>query len=243
MEYRTKYLNVFNLLLKLRGKLKIAIIGANDGKINDPLFDTLIANQHRTKVLCIEPNPYLIPYLKKNYATHPQFFHATCAIGEEKDLILYAIKPEYFSLFQPDYAQSRNWPLYRAATGLTSGNREHVVNSLLRENIDPDLAIEELKVKCHNLTTVLENLQFDEHIDVLQIDTEGFDDNVIYFSSINKTCPSIIYFEHAHIPQTRIIQLNNHLYNHKYRIITCGSDTLALKKRPRILNLLTRLYA
>jgi hypothetical protein len=103
----------------------------------------------KTNMLLIEPNKFLLPHLQKSYSSHPSHQIANCAIGQEGMLTLYAVKSNWFDRFQPAYA--KGWPQYRAATGITSANKEHVEKALIREGINPDDAIESLNVPCQQL--------------------------------------------------------------------------------------------
>jgi FkbM family methyltransferase len=226
-------INIYTLslavLIQLKRRLAIVVVGANDGRFNDPIYGFAMRMAARTRMLLIEPNRSLIPYLQANYQSHPDHRIANCAIGEEGTLTLYAVKPEWIDRYQPAYAQG--WPHYRAATGITSANRDHVAEALLREGINPGDAIERLHAPCHQLSTVLASQGMDTQIDVLQIDAEGYDDAVIHASTISVTKPKLIYFENHNIPQPRMELLSSYLSSENYRLYALGRDSLAVSRR------------
>lgn len=108
-------------LINIKHKLNIVVVGANDGKNNDPIYDFAMSNSGSTSTLLTEPNKPLLPYLESNYSSHPSHKVANCAIGKPGILTLYAIKQSAWASFQPNYA--KDWPLYRAPTGITTANR------------------------------------------------------------------------------------------------------------------------
>jgi FkbM family methyltransferase len=222
------YLAKLGELMTIKPTLNIVVVGANDGKVNDPIYAFVMGLANRTRILLIEPNQALLPHLQHSYALHPCHQIANCAIGPEGTLVLHAIKQQWFDRFQPAYAEG--WPPYRAATGLTSANRDHLERALLREGLPADEAIETLNVPTKALTTVLTELDWPVPIDVLQIDAEGCDDSVIYASNLEQTRPTLIHFENRHIPQSRMEPLLSHLSSHHYQIHTIEGDTLAIRR-------------
>ena len=223
------YLVALNALIEIRGKLNIVVVGANDGRVNDPIYEFAMKMSSKTSILLIEPNKFLLPYLQKSYSSHPSQQIANCAIGPEGVLTLYAVKASWFDRFQPTYA--KGWPQYRAATGITSANKEHVEKALIREGINPDDAIESLNVSCQQLSPLLAELSWPSTIDVLQIDAEGYDDFVIHAANIQGTRPGLIYFENHNIPEDRIEALVDHLSGQHYRTYKLGGDSLSIDSR------------
>ena len=217
------------MLLSRKNQLNIVVVGANDGKTNDPIYDFNMRWRSATNVLLIEPNKTLLPYLQKNYSSHPSHQIANCAIGKEGLLTLYAIKQKVWDSFQPDYA--KGWPSYRAATGITSAIKLHLEKALIRENLDPNSSIDILSIPAKELKTLLDELKWPTPIDVLQIDAEGYDDVVIYNSNISHIRPKIIYFESHNMSKDKGILLKRYLSKQGYRTYTVWGDCLAVENR------------
>jgi FkbM family methyltransferase len=220
------YLVALKALLANQAKLNIVVVGANDGRFNDPIYDFAINNRRQTHILLIEPNKYLLPYLEANYSQHPNHQIANCAIGAGGELILYAVKQEWFSHFQPAYA--KGWPPYRAATGITSAHREHLEVALQRESLNPVEAIETLTVPSKQLGSLLTEISWPTPIDALQIDAEGYDDAVIYAANLQHTTPKLIYFENHNIPANRLELLQKYLRQQHYQVHQINGDSLAV---------------
>jgi FkbM family methyltransferase len=221
-------------LVEIQHNLNIVVVGANDGRVNDPIYEFAMRMSSKTNMLLIEPNKFLLPHLQKSYSSHPSYQIANCAIGQEGMLTLYAVKSNWFDRFQPAYA--KGWPLYRAATGITSANKEHVEKALLFEGINPDDAIESINVPCQQLSPLLAALNWSSTIDVLQVDAEGCDDSVIHAANIQSTMPKLIYFENRNIPEDRMNALVSYLSSQHYRTHKMGGDSLAVDSRINILS-------
>ena len=229
MKLYTKYQVALRTLIKIKHQLNIVVVGANDGKTNDPIYNFAMRRSGATNILLIEPNKPLLPYLESNYSTHPSHQIANCAIGKEGTLTLYAVKQEVWDLFQPAYANG--WPSYRAATGITSAIKSHLEEALVGQNLDPDSAIDILNIPAKELKTLLEELKWPTPIDVLQIDAEGYDDVVIYNSNLSYTIPKLIYFESHNMPEEQGKALKSYLSQQRYNTHNLGGDTLAVDSR------------
>jgi len=211
-------------------RLRVAVVGANDGKTNDPIYATLMGPlREHSAVLLVEPQKSLVPHLTANYAPHPCHRIANAAVGTGEPLALYAVRSEYFGRIRPAYA--RDWPVWRAPTGVTSADRQNVIDwlrSVETDDFDPEEAVEELRVETSPLPDLLREADMDERVDVLQIDTEGFDDAIIYNSAIETTRPAIIMFESKLLPSKRKEDLLAHLQP-RYRLHEIGDDTMAIR--------------
>lgn len=214
-------------LLSCREMLSVVIVGANDGCINDPFFDLANRFPDRTDVILIEPQKSLLPFLSKNYAFHPCHQIINGAIGSMDTLTLYTVKEEYWPVIVPSYANG--WPPYRAPTGITSSERQHVVDWVARwSDIAPEVAISPIVVACWPLDKLLSDNSRLPTIDVLQIDAEGMDDVVLYACCIEQTQPRLIYLESKSLSAARLEKMNRFLQTAGYELRASGGDTLAV---------------
>lgn len=206
----------------------IVIVGANDGKYGDPLYEVIRTAPERTRVLLIEPQSELISYLTENYSFHPDYAIHNGAIGPEGVMALYYPDRSVWSYF-PD---RHDWPAYRVATGIASTDRTHVLRRLERflpRTVDATSALVEATVASNTLPVVLERVSFPPTIDLLQIDAEGFDDQVVYSSDIEHTRPKIIFFEMHHLSETKQRTLTAYLRDRGYSIWTHRDNSLAIR--------------
>lgn len=227
------YIRNIQEIIDSKNYTKVVQVGANDGCINDPIYEVVMRNKDKTKILLIEPQSNILEHLEKNYALHPEAHIANYAVGPDSLLSLYRIKPSYYGLFTKRYLHDS--PNYRVPSGFSSFDKKHVIKHAegnLPKNTKIDDAIEKLDVPSRDLLTILDTASWEEHkIDILQVDAEGMDDKVIYSCNIEVTQPQLINFERAHLSQQAykdlcvyLLSLDYELYN--YSVL----DTLAVKK-------------
>lgn len=217
-------------LLAAQGRIRVVQVGANDGVVNDPLHDFLMKHRDRTEVLLVEPQPYLIPILAANYKDHPAHYIENLAVGERGTLLLHTIDERYWSECAAPYAD--DWPAYRAPTGVSSSDQEHVLQ-YLRRNYKGELPVEDLIVtistECMPLTDLMERAGFAPDVDVLQVDCEGFDDEVLYHASLERLTPKLINFEETALAPQRLTKLSGVLIELGYTLQSTGNDVLAIR--------------
>lgn len=212
-----------------RNNVNIIQVGANDGKINDPIHRFLIKNKRKTKAVLVEPQPDIIPFLKKNYKNHPNIIIFNGAVGNEKKLTLFRPKPEFWKYYNEPFF--KNVPSYRAPSGIASSDREFVVENIkkkLKYDIPAEEVIEKIEVPCKTIES-LAKIHLDNSVDILQIDTEGFDDKIIYSCNLKKIKPSVINYEYQHLGKEKELTLERHLRKYGYEIIKwSNSDKMAV---------------
>jgi FkbM family methyltransferase len=218
-------------LLSQKPRLRIAVIGANDGKHADPLYGIL--EQHlapRVELLLFEPQTQLIPYLNANLAFVENKRIFNHAVGEPGELTLHVIGEAHWEALQPRYA--KDWPLYRAPTGVTSASRDNLRKWIaeLRPDLDPEPMIETVKVPCSPLVDALEAKGIAPEIDVLQIDTEGHDDTVIHNCDLARTRPAIVNCETHHLGIERLRELLGLFEGAGYIVFAMQGQIMALRR-------------
>lgn len=230
MEISNYYDWLLSVYLQPNQKRNVVQIGANDGRINDPIYKWIMSHKESTSILLVEPQPEVILFLQRNYSSHPNFVIANEAVGHDKNLTLYRLKPELWEIFIKRYL--KNSPTYRVPTGFTSQIKNHVVNHI-RNNLPPSVderdAIETLNLPSSNLLSILQRHRFPEKIDLLQVDCEGADDKVLYCCNLQYTRPEIINFEYCHIPTSRMNILVTYLEDLGYKVYCWSkSDATAI---------------
>lgn len=217
-------------LLKERGTLNIVQVGANDGKINDPVYEFVVENKDATRILLVEPQSELIPFLKENYSDHQSAFVFNGAIGPTEFLSLYRVKPDLWGSFIPRYLEEA--PAYRVPSGFASASKQFVLDHAtgnFRVNLALEQCIEEIRVPCRVLKDLVSEFPFVADVDLLQIDTEGFDDVTIEACNIDVLKPSIINFEFMHLGEERLSRLLTYLNEAGYIVSRWSSrDIMAV---------------
>ena len=188
-------------------------IGANDGISYDPIFS--LVTKEKVKGIVIEPIPDIFTQLKNNYKDYPQVEPLNLAIHKnKKEMTLYRVDPK-----------NKKYPEW--TKGTPSFNKSHHQLSFIEEE---DI-IEEI-VKCISFDDLIEKYSI-KKIDLLQIDTEGYDAEIIKMIDFDKLCPTIISFEHG-LPQgimtlKQFEECQEILLKNKYNIIVLENDAIAYK--------------
>ena len=131
----------------------------------------------------------------------------------------------------------------RWATGLASFDRGvveksfasgHVARQAKKQGID--IPIDETKWICEekvpvvSVETLIETYQI-EKIDLLQIDTEGFDFEIIKMFDFTEIRPASISYEHMHFSEQEKSECEKYLFSFGYQLITLGGNTLAISRK------------
>ena len=211
--------------LARRGRLTIAVVGANDGKINDPVYAFAQRHAQRTEMVLIEPQADLLKPLKSHYQDHPHTDIIHGAVGPEGSLTLYTVDSKAWPHTQPFYAKA--WPNYRAPSGIASTEKARVVAWMGRYLNTPAEHLVATEVAARPLVEWLAHINRPASIDVLQVDTEGVDDQVIYQADLATTQPAVIYFESKNLARPKLEALHAHLQAHGYRWRVILGNTLA----------------
>lgn len=207
-------IDVFDLVVKDLVSKKADIffieIGAHDGLHYDPIRPYV--KQHHWRGILIEPQPKIFARLVENYKDEPQLLFENAAIAaQDGTFCLYTFEE---SPDLPDHA-----------TMLASFNRAalehnaHGYQAPIQETIVPAISTGSLFSK-HNITQV----------DLLQIDTEGYDWEILKMFDFAKYLPAIVHFESAGLDADETADCFKLLEGHGYRILTLGIDTIAYQQ-------------
>ncbi len=206
--------------------LTVIQIGANDGINHDPIHKFI--KRDNWNGLLLEPQPRVFEKLRKVYALNKGITAVNAALAPENG------SGEIYRIAFSD----ERW-----ANGLTSFNRETLVNSFDRGVVDRKASKEGLKVpeawedriatdKVRLITTrTLLSENNISKIDLLQIDTEGYDFEIIKLFDIRETKPSVIIFESQHFNTETFDECMKHLSDLGYSMRTFGANTLALSEK------------
>ena len=225
---KNKFDSLYVLLFALQKKnYKIIQIGANDGVTGDDPINSFIMDHHNS-ISYIGFEPQSIPFgkLKKNYRGINNFYFIKECIGEEGKNKFYYWNEKYHEL-----CKKNNWEF---SDGINSLLEENLSRRLLKNNLNPIDYIDNYEVDVLPLKKSIEkNIQgLSEdfrNIDLLQIDAEGYDDKVIYNSSLDFFKPKYINFEYKNLSKTNLENLIKFLKQNSYECIKWKtSDCLAV---------------
>jgi len=200
-------------------------IGANDGFSGDPI--SMFIKKDKWKGVLVEPQKYVYDnFLTKVYKKNKGVHTICAAIGS---------KSETQKLYKIGFSNMR-W-----ATGLASFQKDtiekafddgYIQECCEKYNIQMPVDLNE-RIVSQDVTIIspddLIKKYNIESIDLLQIDTEGYDFEVIKMFDIPKLSPKAIVFEHKHLKQRDTEACYSHLKEYNYKLKKIGSDTVAVK--------------
>jgi len=190
-------------------------IGSADGVIGDPIRKFVKTSKWRG--ILVEPVPYLFEQLKQNYADDSErLTFENVAISN---------KEETRDFFYPALMESSSkLPIWYNQLG--SFSRDLI---LKHEGAIPGL--EDMLVKqpieCISLATLLSRNNV-KRIDLLQIDTEGYDFEIVKQIDFSHFRPKVIIYEHKHLVPQDKSECASHLQDNGYGLVEDESgNTLA----------------
>ena len=194
----------------------IVQIGSNDGKTGDPL-NQLLNKHNQWKALFVEPVPYLFKRLQNNYSDESRFCCENVAINDGSKLQFYWVDPKAKS-------ELEDLPFWFDQLG--SFNKQHIV-SQLEKRIEPYILSKELEGI--TLSTLLARNKVSQ-IDLLHIDTEGYDWKILSQLDLDRYTPKFILFEMNHLSEKELKEAYNFL-TIKYELFHVGIDVLAVNRK------------
>jgi FkbM family methyltransferase len=185
-------------------------IGANDGKSFDYLYE--IVSKRRSNGIVVEPIIEYYNELVECYKDYPQIVKVNKAVHpSEKSRVIYKIIK----------SASNNYPDW--VKGIASFDPFH----FKKLNISSKDITEEL-VECDHLMNIISGNYFSNIVDLIQIDTEGFDAEVIKMIDFSYLRPKILKFENVSLSKNDIIDIKKIMNRNNYYLFNEGNDTIAV---------------
>jgi len=213
-------LNVFDLCVsdlmnKIRPRSLFFIqIGANDGVRNDPIHNYIIKNNWGG--ILIEPQPIIFNNLLKNYEPCKNLFFENIAIGISPGVV-------------PFYYIKNTTGLPEWMNGIASFNKKHVLKHVKSIGHVSEKLIEVINVKCLTVSDLRRKYKFND-IDLLQVDTEGYDFEIIKLFFKESLSPTLINFEHVHLKRVQRLECFRFLAERGYGLFSSNTgNTVAYK--------------
>jgi FkbM family methyltransferase len=188
-------------------------VGAFDGISTDPLYPLI--DKHALSGILIEPQREFFDRLKSNYSRFEEsrFLFVNAAIAETET----------------------TRPFYKVISGAHGPDWLHGIASLDRSVLmrhraavpDLDSLVATENVRCVTFATLFREFRI-EHVDLLQIDAEGYDGLILRLFDIPSRRPAIVRFEHKHLTKQDHRSCLSLLINQGYKVaVSRTGDTLA----------------
>ncbi|WP_186299975.1 FkbM family methyltransferase [Algoriphagus algorifonticola] len=191
-------------------EFRLILIGANDGLSFDDLFKHL--NPNKTSGILVEPSPKYYQLLKSNLSSFNNIIFLNLALYKERSMVKLFQLNEYGLVKLPEWGR-----------GIGSFSKEH----LLKFNIE-DSDIEILEVQSIPFMGILETYPSYYKVDYLQIDTEGYDAEIIKMIDFNKFHVKLIKFESINLKKGDIKELEQLFKKAEYQFFKGKEDSYAV---------------
>lgn len=185
-------------------------VGAYDGISGDSLYP--LVKKYGLRGLLIEPQKQAFAKLQLNYQDQAGLIFKNVAIANfDGTKELYFIKP------------NSNVP--ESFYQLTSFDRQHLAIQLnIIQKSEEMIAVD--KIPCLTFDTLFKQLDI-ERVDLLQIDAEGYDNQIINLFDFARFKPAIVRFEHLWLTPADWDECLTLLIAHGYKITHTHQDTIA----------------
>ena len=193
-------------------------IGANDGKMCDPIFKYV--NKLKLKGLLVEPQKDVFLKLKENYKNNKNLVFANVAISHKNEIKkMYRVRNDIIGLYE-DFSGVASFDYNHVKRAIN----QHYKRLNLKEKATKYIISEEVK------TLTFQNILNKNKIcyfNFLQIDTEGFDFEIIKMINFNKYKPNIINYEHRCLTDIEKKESWKYLRTIGYNLFVHDGDTTA----------------
>jgi len=187
----------------------IVQIGACDGSVCDPLYSFI--RHGKMRALLVEPMPRTYSKLQKTYSEIPNVTVIQAAISRnDGTATMYGVK------------QTSRWLPPEESMLYASLHKKH-----LQVHGVPLDDIEEIVVPSLSLQTLFSKHQL-AGVDLLQVDTEGYDAEIVKMALDLPVLPNCINFEKKHLSAHAMRELSELLKQKGYLFIHDEMNTLAV---------------
>jgi FkbM family methyltransferase len=167
----------------------------------------------------VEPVPYVFDRLAARYRSNPRVVLENVAVADVDGA------REFHFLAQA----GRGDEVWRWYDALGSFKRDVLLS---HGELVADIAdrLVTLEVPCVTFSTLCERNGLDR-VDVVQIDTEGYDREVLELIDFERFTPALIVFEHLHLDEPARAGCRELLASHGFQQVSDGMDTIAVAER------------
>lgn len=210
--------DVLDSYVAYKGNVHFIQIGSNDGQHNDPIYPYI--KRPGWKGILVEPVPYLFEKLKINYREYrDKLSFENSAIANESGRL------KFYRLQASDTPDLPEWydqlGSFRKEVVLRHKGVVPYFDDLFIEDTVDAITFDEL-LKKHKV----------EHLNLVHIDTEGYDYEIIKTIPFDEIEIDLIMFEHRHLSNQEYKKAVKLLHSKGFEVHKSNeeSDTTAIKK-------------
>ena len=217
-DFSVKVEDFIQVFIKKKKIKKIIQVGANDGQSDDFLFKCFNEN---LEAILIEPIEDAFIKLKKNYKNFKKVKCLNLAVDiENKKKQIFSVNTKFLEFYKKKYNDDNvDW-----LNVLSSFDKKHLIRHGIKQS-----HIVSKSIECNTFFEIIDTYNFQD-LDLLIVDTEGYDCKLInnFLETIN--IKPIIIFEWIHGDKIEIEDLLTKLKNLNYNFIKIRRDLICLQK-------------
>ena len=173
-----------------------------------------------TNLLLVEPVKSAFDQLEKNYSNYKNaklINKAIDVVNGKKNI--FSVNPKYYDFYEKKYkSKDVSW-----LSVLASFHKEHLEYHGIKSN-----HIQSTEIDCINFKELIEQNDF-QKLDLLVVDTEGYDDVLITNFIQNIDIRPIIILEWIHIKKNKAEELIELLKSNNYKFLKLNKDLICIQ--------------
>ncbi|MGH8476095.1 MAG: FkbM family methyltransferase [Methylococcales bacterium] len=186
-------------------------IGANDGVIYDPIH--AFVRKSNWRGVLVEPVRVYFDRLKENYRDNDRLSFENVAISDRRE------RRDFYRI-QENIPFLPEW-----VNGLGTFDRDILMTHTWAIP-DLDRYVVNETIECISFRNLIEKHRV-EKIDLLVVDTEGYDHEILKQVDFDTLAPAILLYEHQYIDRQQRLKLENSLIARGYQLSWHFGNTLA----------------
>ena len=176
-------------------------IGAKDGKRLDPIYKYVI--RYSWRGVLVEPVSIWFNKLLKTYKDYPKLKFKNVAICDEDG------EKQFYKI------RSDNWYLRLIGGSLSSFSLETILKHAWRPGLRSNIV--KTTISCMSLESLIREYDI-KKINLLVVDTEGYDFNILKQIDFVKIKPMSVFYEHKHLSDIDKQKAESMFLEHGYQV-------------------------
>lgn len=194
-------------------------IGSNDGVSNDPIHEYVI--QYKWRGILVEPVKSLFDELQSNYLNNNQLIFENAAIAEKDGTAIF---------YRLRETNNPNTPAWYNQIG--SFNKQVLLSHKDTDDFE-NLIIEEA-INTISFASLIKKHPVNK-VDLVHIDTEGYDFEILKLIDFEKLDLSIVIFEYVHLSVLDFAKSLKLMKSNGFEVFTSNLDIVCVKKTLKLL--------
>lgn len=209
--------NYLSILLKVDGIVKYLQVGTHDGVMVDPMYGFVVEKWKSIQGLLLEPIPSSFHKLQKNYLKFPTILPVNVAVHNTKNVM---------EMFTVNTKKAHCYPEH--VSGMSSFSKENltVIGQVAEEDIMS------IQVECKTVESILRQYGLLD-INLMIIDTEGYDYDILSELNLGIVNPKIVRFEHGLSSyfgsDQKLLKLSARMNSFGYQVLIDNNDVILVK--------------